>query len=130
MLNGITRDYVEGDESFLYYIEDMLNNNVLIEESTVENTNNKMDTIISVLHYNENDACEHVLYWDAMLAPIQSFRIIEDTVKLFKRNTLSEFLDIVNELSINSIASSYQSDESHAKNIMEDIRSTFEMVLD
>ncbi len=77
MTQTLNRVFNEEKESYLYYNEALLSNNVIIEQSTIE-TDEGFQTIIDVLHYNDMDAVQYTLYWDNPLSAIQVYRIVKD----------------------------------------------------
>ncbi|MFJ7668397.1 hypothetical protein ACIQXI_14955 [Lysinibacillus sp. NPDC097195] len=127
MSQTLNRVFNEEKESYLYFNEALLNNNVIIEQSTFE-TDEGFQTMIDVLHYNDMDAIQYTLYWDNPLTAIQVYRIVKDVHALFLENTLGDFLQLMNEMSLVSLSALDQSSQENRAEITERITSLFEVV--
>ncbi|HBT73654.1 MAG TPA: hypothetical protein DEB37_15830 [Lysinibacillus sp.] len=127
MSQTLNRVFNEEKESYLYYNEALLNNNVIIEQSTFE-TNEGFQTMIDVLHYNDMDAVQYTLYWDNPLSAIQVYRIVKDVHCLYIENTLGDFLQLMYEMSEVSLSALAQSSQENKAEIKERITGLFELV--
>lgn len=127
MNNQLNRALNEENESYLYYNESLLRNKVIIEESTFESENG-FQTMIDVCHYNDMDAVQYTLYWDNPLSAIQVYRIVKDVHALYIENTLGDFLQLMNELSVVSLSAMAQTNDENKAEIKERITSLFEVV--
>lgn len=127
MNNQLNRALNEENESYLYYNESLLGNKVIIEESTFESENG-FQTMIDVCHYNDMDAVQYTLYWDNPLSAIQVYRIVKDVHALYIENTLGDFLQLMNELSVVSLSAMAQTNDENKAEIKERITSLFEVV--
>ncbi|KPN89561.1 hypothetical protein [Lysinibacillus sp. ZYM-1] len=94
MTQTLNRIFNEEKESYLYYNEALLSNNVIIKQSTFE-TDEGFQTIIDVLHYNDMDAVQYTIYWSNPLAAIQVYQIVKDIHALYIENTLGDFLQLM-----------------------------------
>lgn len=127
MTQTLNRVLNEEKESYLYYNEALLGNNVIIEHSTIE-TDEGFQTMIDVLHYNDMDAVQYTLYWDNPLSAIQIYRIVKDVHTLYIENTLGDFLQLMDEMSEVSLSALAQSNDENKVEIKERIMSLFEVV--
>lgn len=127
MTQTLNRVFNEEKESYLYYNEALLSNNVIIEESKVE-TDEGFKTIIDVLHYNDMDAVQYTLYWDNPLSAIQAYRIVKDVYALYIENTLGDFLQLMYEMSEVSLSALAQSNDENKAEIKARITCLFEVV--
>ncbi|WP_409369898.1 hypothetical protein [Lysinibacillus sp. 38-6] len=127
MSQTLNRVFNEEKESYLYYNEALLSNNVIIEQSTFE-TDEGFQTMIDVLHYNDMDAVQYTFYWDSPLSAIQVYRIVKDVHALYIENTLSDFLQLMNEMSVVSLSAMAQTNDENKAEIKERITSLFEVV--
>lgn len=127
MSQTLNRVFNEEKESYLYYNEALLSNNVIIEQSTVE-TDEGFQTIIDVLHYNDMDAVQYTLYWDNPLSAIQVYRIVKDVHALYIENTLGDFLQLMYEMSEVSLSALAQTNDENKAEIKARITSLFEVV--
>ncbi|TKI50283.1 hypothetical protein [Lysinibacillus tabacifolii] len=127
MSQTLNRVFNEEKESYLYYNEALLNNNVIIEQSTFE-TNEGFQTMIDVLHYNDMDAVQYTLYWDNPLSAIQVYRIVKDVHALYIENTLGDFLQLMNELSVVSLSAMAQTSQENKAEIIARITGLFKAV--
>ncbi|QSB09308.1 hypothetical protein [Lysinibacillus fusiformis] len=127
MTQTLNRVFNEEKESYLYYNEALLSNNVIIEQSTIE-TDEGFQTIIDVLHYNDMDAVQYTLYWGNPLSAIQVYRIVKDVHELYIENTLGDFLQLMYEMSEVSLSALAQSNYENRAEIKERITSLFEVV--
>lgn len=127
MTQTLNRVFNEEKESYLYYNEALLSNNVIIEHSTIE-TDKGFQTMIDVLHYNDMDAVQYTLYWDNPLSAIQVYRIVKDIHELYIENTLGDFLQLMYEMSEVSLSALAQSNDKNKAEIKERITSLFEVV--
>lgn len=127
MSQTLNRVFNEEKESYLYYNEALLSNNVIIEHSTIE-TDKGFQTMIDVLHYNDMDAVQYTLYWDNPLSAIQVYRIVKDIHELYIENTLGDFLQLMYEMSEVSLSALAQSNDKNKAEIKERITSLFEVV--
>lgn len=127
MTQTLNRVFNEEKESYLYYNEALLSNNVIVEESAFE-TDEGFQTMIDVLHYNDMDAVQYTLYWDNPLAEIQVYRIVKDIHELYIENTLGDFLQLMNEMSVVSLSAMAQSSHENRAEIKERVTSLFEAV--
>ena len=126
MSQTLNRVFNEEKESYLYYNEVLLGNNVIIEQSTFE-TDEGFQTMIDVLHYNDMDAVQYTLYWDNPLTAIQVYRIVKDIHALYIENTLGDFLQLMYEMSVVSLSAMAQSTYENREEIKERITSLFEL---
>ena len=127
MTQTLNRVFNEEKESYLYYNEALLSNNVIIEQSTLE-TDEGFQTIIDVLHYNDMDAVQYTLYWDNPLSAIQVYRIVKDVHALYIENTLGDFLQLMYEMSEVSLSALAQTNDENKAEIKARITSLFEVV--
>lgn len=127
MTQTLNRVFNEEKESYLYYNEALLSNNVIIEQSTIE-TDEGFQTIIDVLHYNDMDAVQYTLYWNNLLAAIQVYRIVKDIHELYIENTLGDFLQLMYEMSEMSLSALAQTSPENKVEIKERITGLFELV--
>lgn len=127
MSQTLNRVFNEEKESYLYFNEALLDNNVIIEESTFE-TDEGFQTMIDVLHYNDMDAVQYTLYWDNPLSAIQVYRIVKDVHALYIENTLGDFLQLIDEMSVVSLSAMAQTNDENKAEIKERITSLFEVV--
>ncbi|KAB0442619.1 hypothetical protein [Lysinibacillus fusiformis] len=127
MTQTLNRVFNEEKESYLYYNEALLSNNVIIEQSTFE-TEEGFQTVIDVLHYNDMDAVQYTLYWSDPLSAIEVYRIVKDIHELCIENTLGDFLQLMNEMSEVSLSALAQSSHENRAEIKERITSLFEVV--
>lgn len=127
MTQTLNRVFNEEKESYLYYNEALLSNNVIIEQSTFE-TDEGFQTVIDVLHYNDMDAVQYTLYWDNPLSAIQVYRIVKDVHALYIENTLSDFLQLMYEMSEVSLSALAQTNHENKAEIIARITSLFEAV--
>lgn len=127
MTQTLNRVFNEEKESYLYYNEALLSNNVIIEQSTIE-TDEGFQTMIDVLHYNDMDGIQYTLYWDNPLSAIQVYRIVKDIHELYIENTLGDFLQLMYEMSEVSLSALAQSNDKNKAEIKERITSLFEVV--
>jgi len=127
MTQTLNRVFNEEKESYLYYNEALLSNNVIIEESTFE-TDEGFQTMIDVLHYNDMDAIQYTLYCDNPLAAIQVYRVVKDVHTLYIENTLGDFLQLMDEMSEVSLSALAQTSQENKVEIKERITSLFEVV--
>jgi len=127
MTETLNRVFNEEKESYLYYNEALLSNNVIIEHSTIE-TDEGFQTMIDVLHYNDMDAVQYTLYWDNPLSAIQAYRIVKDIHELYIENTLGDFLQLMYEMSDVSLSALAQTSQENKAKIKERITSLFELV--
>lgn len=129
--NGLIKRYIEEEDIEIYYTEEMLNDNIVICETTYpyEGTDGiDVETLISVKHYNDLDAWEYYLYWGEMLTPIQILRIVKDVYDLYREHSLNKFIEIIHDLSITGIVASIQSDLLNRVKIIKEIKDFFHMV--
>lgn len=127
MTETLKRVFNEEKESYLYFNEALLGNNVIIEQSTVE-TDEGVQTMIDVLHYNDMDAVQYTLYWSDPLSAIQVYRIVKDVHALYIENTLGDFLQLMYEMSEVSLSALAQTNHENKAEIKERITSLFEVV--
>ena len=127
MTETLNRVFNEENESYLYYNEDLLGNNVIIKKSTFE-TDDGFQTMIDVLHYNDMDAVQFTLYWSNPLSTIQVYRIVKDIHELYIENTLGDFLQLMNEMSEVSLSALAQTTDENKAEIKGRITSLFELV--
>lgn len=116
-------------ETTVYYDDYMLGDKFIFEESTEITPDEYVFTTINLKHYNNTDAFHFTLYEGDLLAPIQTLRILSDVVNLYKDNSLSTFLRLVNDLSISTMTSLSQSQEENKIEIREWIVGSFAEVL-
>jgi hypothetical protein len=137
LINGLKQLMNDETEDIYYFSEGMLDDNVIIQESTLiyddKNSNPKIESMISVKYINnvagiDLDAADYTLYWGDLLAPIQTYRIIKDIYDLYLTLNKEKFIETMYNLSTSSYSSSIQSDEKHAQHILIDIRDTFDFV--
>lgn len=112
LIKGLSSHFIEETETVIYYNQEMLNNNLIIEEVT-QVANLRMETSINIKHFNDLDANHYALYCDIELAPIQVYRILADVFAMYQSKNLNEFLDIVETLSIYHESASMQEEEIH-----------------
>jgi len=127
MTETLNRIFNEEKESYLYYNEALLSNNVIIEQSTFE-TDEGFQTMIDVLHYNDMDAVQYTLYWNDPLSAIQVYRIVKDVHALYIENTLGDFLQLMYEMSEVSLSALAQTNDENKAEIKARITSLFEAV--
>ncbi len=124
-IGEMNRSFNEEEETYYYYSEQMLNDKVVIKENTFMTIDDNVETIISVEHLNDLDAEDFTMYWDDLLSPIQSYRIIKDIYELYQEHSLSSFLEIIRELSVSYTSALMQSREENKQRIVDGIRETF-----
>lgn len=120
IINGITRILTDSTDGFYYTTEKLFSDNILIEEVNMD-----METWVSVYLYNDIDAMIFTLCIEKSIAPMVVYRMVKDIIDLHETNTLSDFIDIVHELSIQSMTSLSQSTEKHRKSVRESVLNCF-----
>lgn len=123
MIKKLERLYVEEKDLFIHFNKDMLKNNILIEERTLIDGN--VETTINVKYFNDIDAVHHTIYEGDLLTPIQIYRIIKDIYELFTENSLKDFLDVMDTLSISTMSASMQTEEKNKEDIMNWVKESF-----
>lgn len=128
MAEKLKRVFNEENESYLYFNRDLQENNVVIEDLTIE-SDEGYQTIIDVHHFNDMDAVQHTLYWGGdKLSAIQIYRIVTDINTLYNENTLADFLQLMYEMSESSLSVLMQSDGEKRCEIRERITSVFKVL--
>lgn len=132
LINGLNRKYVEGsDAEYIYYSTDMLEHNLIIAVDTFiyeDGSDGKewsVETWINVQHFNDNDAFSFTMYSGDYLQEIQVYRIVKDIYDLYLDNALSDFLNIIHELSVGFQSQSMQSKNEKAIRVRNGILSDF-----
>ena len=102
----------------------MLSNTFNYEDSSKE-TGWNIETWIEVKHYNDIDAVSFTLYSGDYLQDIQVYRIVKDIYDLYLDNVLSDFLNIIYDLSVGFQSQSMQSKKENAIDVRQGILSDF-----
>lgn len=116
------------EEAAVYFNNDMLNNNLIIREETLWSGDLRVETVISVRHFNEWDAGIWYLYWGDLLEPIQVYRIIRDLFEMYNELSLSLFLKTISHLCSTSQFASQQIQRENRDRIVEGIKDEIEQV--
>lgn len=124
-IKGIIRVLKENEEGYFYTTEKMLANNILIEEVNVDGENGEMRTDLNLYYYDDLDAKSFQLGSEDFPTPIMVYVMVKEIVNLHETSSLSEFLEIIKELSHGSMAASYQSKEENKVQIREWITDYF-----
>lgn len=93
-------------DGYCFYNEQMLKDKVLFLSVVLEGECENCDEAhpvfhdyISVYHYSNKDAMEWQLYWDDVLAPLQTYRILMDIYDVYRVFPLERFISMLPELS-------------------------------
>ncbi|WP_299831436.1 hypothetical protein [uncultured Metabacillus sp.] len=131
-IKGVKTFHNEESESVYFYNEEMLDNGILIEESTLL-LHDSVETMITVYYINkvadiELDAASYIMYWGELLEPIQTYGIIKNIYELYNENSSKDFVEIMYNMSSQSTSSSMQSLEKNGREIFNHIKQNFEIV--
>ncbi|MGA3675658.1 hypothetical protein [Lysinibacillus agricola] len=124
-IKGIIRVLKESGEGYFYTTEKMLADNILVEEVNVDGENGELRTELNLYYYDDLDAKSFQLRSDDLPAPMMVYVMVKEIVTLHETSSLGEFLEIIKELSVGSMALSYQSKEESKVQMREWIDSYF-----
>lgn len=125
-IKGIIRVLNESSEGYFYTTDKMINDNILIEEINVDDTEGNIRTDYNLYYYDDLDAKSFQLGFSELSTPLNVFVMVKEIVDIYNTSSLSEFLEIINELSVGSMWSSYQSKEENKIEIRKWIEGYFE----
>ncbi|MEC5424327.1 hypothetical protein QGM71_12575 [Virgibacillus sp. C22-A2] len=133
LINGLNRKYIEGsDVEYIYYSKHMLKDNLIILANTLpyedcsKESGWNVEIWVEVKHYNDIDAVSFTVYQGDYLQDIQVYRIVKDIYDLYLDNVLSEFLTIIDDISVGFQSQSMQSKKEYAISVRNRILSEFE----
>ena len=118
-INGINRILSGDGETVFYFTREMLISKVLIVEEVLYKQDGKFENRLSLVHFNNEDAQFYGLIHKDYIEAIEAYGIVKNIVEIFKGNEIDAFIEAVNILSCESMASSYQSKEEHKIQIRE-----------
>lgn len=116
-INGITRILTSDMEGYFYTTDKLLSDNILIEESNRYKDNGDIDTWLTLYYYNHEDAMMFTLGIQDNFTPLVVYGMIKEIVALHDSNSLSDFIEIIKELSVSSMTALSQSKEDNKKNV-------------
>lgn len=128
-IKGLFQTYDDDIETIYFYNDKLLADNVVIQLEFWDLDDDDQPHYICVKHYNENDAGTWIFYWGKYLEPIQQYRIIKDIYDLYNEHTITEFAEILKNLSCQSMSASIQStEEDRQQKMFDEIKADIDMV--
>lgn len=116
----------EENETVSYYTDDSLKHNIIVKVSNFVGEGLDSETIISVEYYNDLDAGIFSIYQDNMINDIQTYRIIADIFDFYNTLSLSDFLSVMNEISVSSMTALMQHEKKNKTRIIDEIKEFIE----
>lgn len=129
LITNLSKIHSNTHDITYHYDSSMLHDKFIFEESTEFTSDKEVITSISLKHYNSTDSFHFTLHEGSYLSPIQTLRILSDTINLYKDNSLDTFMELIHDLSISTMTSLSQSQEKNKLEIREWIVSSFTDVL-
>lgn len=126
-IKGLNRVYIEETEETLFFNNQMLDDNILIEVATTFDQDDNVQTMINVKCLTKDDAFNFTLYWDDLLAPIQVYRIVKDISEIYMDSSLNTFIELAHEFSITSMSAKMQTHEKNRNEIMQSVKDTLDI---
>jgi len=96
-----------------YFTQPMLVDNIYVQVESIASTT-ECTTRIDLYYYNVEEAGIYTLYSDELLAPIQSLKIAKEIVELYNNQSLTEFFETIELLSIDFDATTIQLNQVRA----------------
>lgn len=127
-IKGLFSTYLNEEEKCFFYNDKLLADNVIIQTEYL--INDEAPTMISVKHYGELEVGEWIFYWGDYLEPIQEYRIIKDIFDLYNEHSLVEFVQILDDLTAQSMSVSMQSDDNRKEAYFEEVKAEMEVIKD
>ena len=125
-IKGIIRVLNESGEGYFYTTDRMINDNILIEEINVDDAEGNLRTDYNLYYYDDLDAKSFQLGFNELSTPLNVFVMVKEIINIYNTSSLNEFLQIINELSVGNMCSSYQSKEENKIEIRKWIKGYFE----
>jgi hypothetical protein len=118
----------DGSETTVYFIDELVEDGVLITEETIDNNGVfEFKLKINVCYVTDDNATKYFVYDGDLLSPMQVHRIVSDILQFYvKSSSLGEFISIIDEFSVGSMSSSYQSSEDRKIEIYDWVNEVFE----